>query len=155
MTTRRARIQSGNGSPFRISVAGVDSNLAEFDDLIFDGDQNPLRRAQYGSAIVSNLAFNNLAPATFAPVVLNRTYPSGKFPVFSLIGNITKYFPESPEIPPTVTNWKTPSTAGSLADDVGGGVDSNYFYAINYARNVNDIQAGYATIQFLIFNNIF
>ena len=41
--TDRVILQAGGASPLRASVQGVDVNGAQFNDLIFDANQMPLR----------------------------------------------------------------------------------------------------------------
>lgn len=43
MATRRLVIDANSGSPMRVSVGGVDAQGAQFDNLIFDANQPPLR----------------------------------------------------------------------------------------------------------------
>lgn len=61
MTTKRVIIDASLGapSPLRVSVAGVDAALAEFNDLIFDGNQSPLRLWGTGFGTTSGFSFND------------------------------------------------------------------------------------------------
>lgn len=49
---KRVVIQGGGASPIRVSAAGVSVDGAEFNDLIFDGNQSPLRIAPSGLGYV-------------------------------------------------------------------------------------------------------
>ena len=56
--TRRVIYQGGSGSPFRVSASGVDAALAEFNDLIFDANQPPLRLWGTGATQVAGITRN-------------------------------------------------------------------------------------------------
>lgn len=54
--TERIRIDSTASSPFRVSAAGTDVDLAEFNTLIFDGNQPPLRLWATGYVTVAGIS---------------------------------------------------------------------------------------------------
>src|SRR5262249_2730395 len=116
--TRRRRVRfdgSGQtGSPLRISVIGADVLTAQFNDLIFDGNQPPLRLWGTGFTSVVGITFNerqfgkNVSEGAPIPVV---AVPPGLTPVF-------------------ITHWRkddglgrlyTPSSQSSNNGGVGGG----------------------------------
>jgi hypothetical protein len=125
--TRQRRVRfdgSGQtGSPLRISVAGADALTAQFNDLIFDGNQPPLRLWGTGFTSVVGITFNerlggkNVSEGAPIPVV---AVPAGLTPVF-------------------MTHWRkddglgrlfTPSFQGSnngLIGGGGGGICSGFF----------------------------
>jgi hypothetical protein len=131
--TRQRRVRfdgSGQtGSPLRISVAGADALTAQFNDLIFDGNQPPLRLWGAGFTTVPGITWNehlggkNLSEGTAIPVV---AVPAGLTPVF-------------------MTHWRkddglgrlfTPSFQGSnngLIGGGGGGICSGFFCAACFA----------------------
>lgn len=85
MAVARVIIQATGGSPLRVSVAGVDASLAEFDNLLFDANQQPLRLAQNTYMQVAlipdaNNPGQNIAETTGPPVAV--TYPAGTTPLF-------------------------------------------------------------------------
>lgn len=83
--TRRVIINSGAASPLRISVAGVDAATAEFNALIFDGNQSPLRLWGTGYVTVEGMSQNeyyggqNVRELSAGAVVAT---PPGTTPVF-------------------------------------------------------------------------
>jgi hypothetical protein len=123
--TRRVRFDGSgqSGSPLRISVADVDVLTAQFNDLIFDGNQPPLRLWGTGFTSVVGITFNerlngkNISEGTAIPVV---AVPAGLTPVF-------------------MVHWRkddgqghvyTPSSQGSnngLIGGGGGGICSGFF----------------------------
>ena len=86
---RRRRVRfdgSGQtGSPLRIVVVGADVLTAQFNDLIFDGNQPPLRLWGTGFTSVVGITFNerqfgkNVSEGAPIPVV---AVPPGLTPVF-------------------------------------------------------------------------
>jgi hypothetical protein len=131
--TRQRRVRfdgSGQtGSPLRISVAGADALTAQFNNLIFDGNQPPLRLWGTGFTSVVGITFNerlggkNVSEGSPIPVV---AVPAGLTPVF-------------------MTHWRkddglgrlfTPSFQGSnngLIGGGGGGICSGFFCAACFA----------------------
>lgn len=71
----------------RISVSGVDASLAEFNNLIFDANQAPLRLAQTGFQLVAGISFNDRAGGQNAkegtPIPVYAT-PAGTSSVFMM-----------------------------------------------------------------------
>lgn len=55
---RRVILDGTAASPLRISVAGVDAAFAEFNNLIFDGNQSPLRLSQLTWVYVEGMSWN-------------------------------------------------------------------------------------------------
>lgn len=78
---QRVIMGSSGGSPLRISVAGVDASTAQFNNLIFDGNQPPLRLALVGSVSCVPLIFGNVDSAVFQDVSIPAT-PSGTSPIY-------------------------------------------------------------------------
>jgi len=105
------------------------------------------------------VAYDNIAPARFRSVNLNRVYPAGQFPIFSLYGRVTWINTVDPNTPPNPGDpyyrsyYGAPSSSNGA--QVGGAVDGGHFYGINFTKNLNSTFVGTATIWFLIFNNIF
>lgn len=73
---RRVIFDSSAASPLRISVAGVDAAGAEFNNLIFDANQSPLRLAGTGYLLIDGVnrdefehGRNARTAATPSPVV--------------------------------------------------------------------------------------
>jgi len=56
--TDRVILQAGGTSPLRMSVAGADVNGAQFNDLIFDANQMPLRLYLTGFQSVAGMTWN-------------------------------------------------------------------------------------------------
>jgi len=82
---RRVIIDSTAASPLRISVAGVDAAGAEFNNLIFDANQSPLRLWATGWGSVAGISWNerlggkNVNETTLAA---GFTTPPGTTPIF-------------------------------------------------------------------------
>lgn len=66
----------------RVSVAGVDASLAQFNNLIFDGNQPPLRLAGTGYVLVTVVAFTSNSNGSFANGPSVPITPSGTTPIF-------------------------------------------------------------------------
>lgn len=112
---KRVIIKSGAGSPLRISVPGVDAAGAEFNNLIFDGNQPPLRLHVKGYVSISTIDFTNtqnLRPVTSSDVL--PTVPSGTTPIF-------------------VVTWRQPLAGGSTA----GGMKT-----VNFNLNTSNTLGG-------------
>src|ERR1700730_4774904 len=82
---RRVYIESNAASPLRISVAGFDAATAQFNALIFDGNQPPLRLWGTGYTTLEGMSWNehlggqSIREAAGIPVVAT---PAGTTPVF-------------------------------------------------------------------------
>jgi hypothetical protein len=152
--TRRVRFDGSGqtGSPLRISVADVDVLAAEFNDLIFDGNQPPLRLRGTGFTSVIGITFNqrlngkNISEGTAIPVV---AVPAGLTPVFMVhwrkddgLGNVY-----------------TPSSQGSnngLIGGGGGGICSGFFCPACFATGapaVPDSLPPNTFIDYCVFKN--
>lgn len=80
---RRVIIQgNSSGSPFRVSVAGVDAAGAQFNNLIFDGNQPPLQLWSTGAVSVPVLGFSDPHSANFSDGPHVPVTPSGTTPIF-------------------------------------------------------------------------
>lgn len=114
-------------SPFRVSVAGVDVDSAEFNDLIFDGNQSPLRLWGTGWGSVSGISYDDWAVGgknvVSAIIAAGPTTPSGTTPVF-------------------MTMWR-PAVGGFLRTPIfrnthsvgagGGGLSSGNFCGLSFS----------------------
>ncbi len=86
---KRVTLGGSGGSPLRISVAGVDVDLAEFNNLIFDGNQPPLRLSQLTWVFVEGMSWNewtggqNTREAVAGAVVSS---PAGTTPIWFTTG---------------------------------------------------------------------
>jgi len=82
----KLRIIAGGGSPFRVSISGVNVDTAEFNNLIFDANQSPLRLALTGYNEVLIIDNTNTANVfhTISTAVL-PTVPAGTTPIFIVI----------------------------------------------------------------------
>lgn len=79
---RRVIIQGDATSPFRVSVAGVDAASAQFNNLIFDGNQPPLRLWSTGWVSAPTISFSDTNAASFANGPFVPVTPSGTTPIF-------------------------------------------------------------------------
>jgi hypothetical protein len=87
----KQRVIIDTNGVFRVSVAGVDAETAEFGNLIFDGNQPPLRLSQNGFFSMGLIADSNAtapSPQTIAeglgPFVL-VVPPNGSTPIFMIM----------------------------------------------------------------------
>lgn len=129
MTTQRVIIDSTAASPFRVSVAGVDASSAQFNDLIFDGNQSPIRLWATGYILVDGTTWNDFnlggKNTTEAGGPGGFTTPSGTTPVFVTMwrrnDGIGKIFTPSFQASSNVTN------GGG-----GGGICSGQFLGLSF-----------------------
>lgn len=123
---KRVTMGGSGGSPLRISVPGVDVDFAEFNNLIFDGNQPPLRLSQLTWVYVEGMSWNewnggqNTREATAGAVI---STPLGTTPIWLC----------------TITNFgntfmSTPFHSNGL--EGGGGSSICQSGGINYAIGV-------------------
>lgn len=145
MTTERVILQGGSGSPLRISVAGVDASGAQFNNLLFDGNQPPLRLWSTGSVLVPPIDQLNIATAFFTDGPTVPVSPSGTVPIFFVC--VRQPVTGAPN-PGAVGNSNTPPFRTYNAYGMGGGIfnvgGSNVFSGLNFNRDngVNGLFAG-------------
>lgn len=90
--TRRVIIDSTAASPFRVSVAGVDAASAEFNDLIFDGNQSPLRLLATGYVACGGHTWNEYTFGKNVAEASGLTYSLSGRPVFLVAGRVDNGF---------------------------------------------------------------
>ena len=84
---RRATFGAAGGSPFRVSVAGVDANSAYLDNVIFDANAPPLRLGQVWVTSAPAVDHNGtMAYGSSIPLSFNT--PSGTHPIFLVNGRL-------------------------------------------------------------------
>lgn len=143
---RRVIFQSGAASPLRISVAGSDAASAQFNQLIFDGNQPPLRLWSTGWIAVVPLAFANTAQVLFQDGPTLPVTPSGTVPIFFTVTRQQELFVggggglTSPINEPANRTYDAHGMAAAEFD-VGG---SNAFTALNFNRD-NSVGGVYGT----------
>jgi len=81
VTTRRVLIDANAGSPFRVSASGVDAAGAQFDSLIFDANQPPIR-IYLNSWMRVPVPGGGLQLATWAAGPSYPAVPGGTHPMF-------------------------------------------------------------------------
>lgn len=135
--TERVKFQADGGSPLRISVSGVDVNSAQFSDLIFDGNQQPLRLWGTGYLAVFSIDFFNSRTIMTATGPLVLATPSGTTPMFKVLSrNDHQSSVAVPTTPGAHVLGRAPG-GGSVSNVDGGG---NRFVGINVARDA--VQGG-------------
>lgn len=138
---QRVKIAPGASSPFRVSVAGADVNSADFDELIFDGNQMPFRiwANNYIQANLIPYGTSGLAMATKSTL---QTYscPAGQFPMFNIMWRV-------PDGSPSDT-LKTPKEVGAMINDA-----DRYLYALSFAKQAGPSTISYAYCNYLIYKN--
>lgn len=142
---KRVIFQSGAASPLRISIVGADASAAQFNQLIFDGNQPPLRLWSSGWLSIVPLQFANTAQVLYQDGPTLPVAPSGTVPIFFTItrqqelvgvgGGIT-----SPLNGPANRTYDASGMAGAVFN-VGG---SNIFTGLNFNRD-NSVGGIYGT----------
>jgi len=142
----RVVIKSDGAQPFRVSSVGVDAETAEFQDLLFDGNQSPLRIHQVGYVSVLSLRKPNLAPAFVSSIAID---PLPGYPLFSVMLREDE--------PYGVGACRCVYRNGPGEYGGGGVANPNTFYAITW-RRTNGVpgtdpppQTNY--INFVLFKN--
>jgi hypothetical protein len=148
---RRVVIDGNASSPLRISVAGVDAATAQFNALIFDANQPPLRLWGTGYVGVMGITFNQRSAGKTmneGSVVRVVAVPPGFSPIF-------------------LTHWRvddgigrvfTPSSQSfsTVTGGGGGGVCSNYFVPIAFSVGPPGVPDGYPPttyVNYCVFKN--
>jgi len=124
--TERVKIDSTAASPFRVSAAGVDVNLAEFADLIFDGNQSPLRLWGTGWGTVAGNTYDEWTGGKnteWSGFVAGPVTPAGTTPVFM---TMWRPVPSGFVRTPLVKNIHSQASAG-------GGFSSGSFYGLSFS----------------------
>ena len=165
MTTRRVIIGPGGSSPFRVSVAGVDAAGAQFNDLIFDGNQPPLRLFLNGYIAVDAISQSDSAGGVTLRIAYGPSgpvVPSGTNALFLTmwrqpnlaVGNF-RYnggngFPITPQF----------ASSNSTTGQGGGGtMDNSRFIALSFSRPIllpSGFWTGFPTpnyVNYCIFKN--
>jgi len=148
---RRVIFDSNGTSPFRVSVAGVDAATAQFNALIFDGNQPPLRLWGTGFVTAEGMSWNehlngqNLREASPVSVVVT---PAGTSPVFMVAWRRND----------GLGRVYTPSSQGSNNGIAGGGggICSNAFVGLCFntgAPGAPDSRPPGNFINYAIFKN--
>ena len=134
MTKKRVIIASGVASPFRVSVAGVDASNAEFNDLIFDGNQQPMRLYATGYETVPTIANGDTANIAHAVLASGPSTPAGTNPLFMVMwrhnasGGDTLLL-KTPQLSPSVPFSVTAGSGG------GGAYEDGAFRALSCGRD--------------------
>lgn len=122
----RVRFDSNTSSPFRVSVNGVDESSAEFNTLIFDGNQAPMRLWATGWFTLAGISDNDFNGGKNINVDHTGTFPAntGKEALF-----ITMWKLSDPAANPNgmVTTPYFASRQGG-----GGGMCSGNFVGANF-----------------------
>lgn len=140
MTVETVSFDSSGGSPLRISAAGVDVNGAEFSDLLFDANQQPLRMMQKGVVEMPIIAQGNIAPAVFYRVLLNKPTPPGRFALFCCVFNGVNVAIENRLVSP---GW-----AGA-----GGAVSETSFFGVQWVRAIGPNPGSPSYARYMVFRN--
>lgn len=128
MTIDRVKIDGSASSPFRVSVAGVDVSGAEFNTLIFDGNQSPLRLWATGYINVAGISDSDFS---IGGKNINVDYtgsfptPSGTTPIF-----ITMH--KRSDGPSGNPNGFTVTPYFGSREGGGGGICSGVFVGANF-----------------------
>ena|SRR5258708_1922513 len=146
-------MDSTAASPLRISVAGVDAATAQFNAVIFDGNQPPLRLSSTGYVAIGGITWNqHLGGQNVAegPAVGLTPTPAGTTSVFmTMWRNSTDSF----------GRVYTPSFQGSANGSQGGGgggICSNNFCSANFttgAPGAPDSPGATIYVNYCVFKN--
>lgn len=153
--SRRLRIQAGS-SPFRVSRSGVDATGADFEQVLFDANQAPLRLWSRGYTTMPKIENGNIAPAQYVWASSRPATPAGTDPLFLIMWRCQKLSgdPAGPHTDGSIQHV-TPGYHNLGTIDAGGGggvMGKSALYAINFCRQ----SAGYYYqnyINFAIFRN--
>ncbi len=161
MSIRRVLIGAGAASPFLVSSGG-DAGSVDFTNLIFDGNQQPLRLWNRGYVTVNPVAKGALPlPVPQVDPTMSYSTPFGS-PVFIVVGRSAQVNDIGLTLPLT-TPWHR--VADPLAKGSGqgfGGVISNadkLFYGLNFQDPNNNTDSGYPPnvaptyVNYCIFKN--
>jgi hypothetical protein len=156
----RVVIDSNASSPLIVSVAGVDAEGAQFNNVIFNGNQPPLRLFGTSYTLVAGISHSeysfgknvNEGPPTFL-----FTPPSGTSPIFLVaIRNII-----DANAPLTTPFMGIGASGGpTLATGAGGGVCGPYFCPANFEAalilppGLPDADGDPVYVNFCIFKNV-
>lgn len=135
--TRRLVIQGGSDSaPFRVSsaIAGDAASASKL-NLIFDGNQRPLRYLTSSWLACPGMSLSNSAAAVYtrtaSPVY---STPAGQYPLFSLM--------EWRAVAPNPTRGITIKKLNGPTSGIGGVLSGGYFYGLNFTRQASIPEVG-------------
>lgn len=156
---RRVVIGEFPSSPFRVAAAGSDADTADTFDLLFDGNQSPLRLGQKGTFALPYNSAANLAPAVIpsSPVILQHPSPAGRHCLFTVTGygsGVSVFVPNGSggSVNVTYIAGTTPFRNGTL-EGIGGVITNTAFYPVNFYRQQNLSAWGPTYFYFHIFKN--
>lgn len=149
---RRLIINTKGGSPFKVSMAGVDALGASWENLLFDGDQAPLLLYSSSYLFMNPISEGNIAYVNYSSVSIPLfPRPAGQYPAFLVMWR-APFNPTGGTYQPgqhATPGFKVlPSPGG---DSGGGGVMGQAFHGLNYCRH--GFEGNY--INFLIFRNYY
>lgn len=156
--TRRLRLQGGS-APFRVSVSGVDAVGAQFDQVIFDANQAPLRLYTRGYLGMSPIGTSDITQAIVQLASSRPTTPSGTNPLFAVMWRSQQLSgdPEGPHddgsIQHVTPGYHYLKLTPARGQGGGGGImGTDGFYTVNWCRQ----ETGYYYpnyVNFAIFRN--
>lgn len=135
MTTRRVLITPGASSPLRVSVAGVDASGAQFDDLLFDANQPPMRLYVNGWGRVPYTPVGDGNILQWVRLALLPSTPAGTFPLFMTMNyqpNTSQPGSEGAYFAGNSPYGATPFFSGS--NGAGGAVGDGWFTGISFYK---------------------
>src|ERR1700748_1564205 len=144
------------GSPLRVSAVGKNANNAQFGDLIFDGNQPPLRLWGIVLTTVAGITWNH-------HLLGQNTLESSPVPLFTAPSGTTAIFMVSwkKNDPAAINNYhasSSQSSANGLGGGSGGSICSNTFIALGFntgAPAVPDTPAGSNFVAGAIMKNCY
>jgi hypothetical protein len=155
--SNHAVIQGGAASPFRIVIAGASPTNPGFEDVIFDGNQMPLRISQTGEVSVPSKGLPAFIPpwsmAFSTPVALLLPTASGQ-------RRFCNAFWKRSVDP----RWRTPfyswTEASTPTPSGGGGIAmaNTEFAGVNFFANVQNVTTGDITtspitVAYVVYNH--
>lgn len=151
--TNRVIIDSTAASPLRVSVAGVDAALAEFNNLIFDGNQSPLRLSSTGYVVVGGISYNDYTIGgkntnEGSPVLVLAT-PAGTTPIW--FSGFTKNAGD-----PFQSMWHVNNLSQGTGSSICQSSGNNYFIGVNHqigAPGTPTVPGASAYISYAIMKN--
>lgn len=120
-----------SGAVMRVSVVGADASVAQFGNLIFDGNQPPLRLWSTGWMAISVLGFSDHAAAVFGTGPTVPTTPPGTTPIFFCSVRQPNMGAGNPG---GVGNFNTPAIRTYNYYGAGGAIAGGVFLGFNCNR---------------------
>lgn len=150
--SRRVIIGPNGVSPFRVASSGDDADTANTFDLLFDGNQAPLRKMMQGVVTIYFIKPGNLAPAIVTSTPLSHPSPSGRYCHFICAGRDLNNYGNGVSNTAS-TPFRSVNTSTLVGSGWGGAITETDFYGASFMDDVNGTIPNNAEMYYLIFRN--